>query len=245
MGLFSSIGKTIKSVTKPISSFFGDIGDIVGVGSDVFGLFNDLTGNSAKQQMELMRYQTKLQNESWKYQMSNRHQFEVGDLRNAGLNPILSANSAGGIAAGIPNGALADSDSARYGARTNARLARQNAEQVASLVQTNATQQERNSAEAAALRMNAESNRITALAGARRSAAEAALFNQRTINERLYPDNQPLPFKYLNSASSLYERWKEPIDNFIDRLYGPPMDADVGRSKGYEVYINGTANSHR
>lgn len=245
MGLFSSIGKAIKSVTKPVSSFFGDIGDIVGIGSDALGLYNDLTGNSAKTQKELMAYQAQLQNESWKYQMSNRHQLEVGDLRNAGLNPILSANSAGSVAAGIPNGSLADSDSARYSARTNARLARQNAEQVASLVQTNATQQERNTAEAEAFRMNAESNRINAMAGARRSLAEAALFNQRTVNERLYPGNQPLPFKYLNSASALYERWKQPIEDFFDRRYGPPSDADAGRTKRYEVYINGTANSHR
>lgn len=252
MGLFSSIGKAIKSVTKPVSSFFGDIGDIVGFGSDALGLYNDLTGNSAKAQKELMAYQAQLQNESWKYQMSNRHQLEVGDLRNAGLNPILSANSAGSVAAGIPNGSLADSDSARYGARINARLARQNAEQVASLVQTNATQQERNTAEAEALRMNAESNRINAesnrinaLAGARRSAAEAALFNQRMINERLYPDNQPMPFKYLNSATSLYDRWRKPIEDFFDRRYGLPRDADAGRRKRYEVFINGTAYSDR
>lgn len=247
MGLFSSIGKAIKSVTKPVTSFLSGSGisDLMDFGSGALGLFNDVTGNSAKQQMELMRYQTQLQNESWKYQMSNRHQFEVGDLRNAGLNPILSANSGGAISAGIPNGALADSDSARFGARTNAQLARQNAQQVASLVQTNATQQERNTAEAEALRMNAESNRINALAGARRAAAEAALFDQRTINERLYPANQPTPFKYINSASSLYERWKVPIENFFDRLYGPPRDADDGRRKRYEVYINGTANSQR
>lgn len=235
MGLFSSIGKAVKSVTKPVSSFFGDIGDIVGVGSDVLGFYNDLTGNSAKQQMELMRYQAQLQNESWKYQMSNRHQFEVGDLRNAGLNPILSANSAGGIAAGIPNGALADSDSARYSARTSARLARQNAEQVASLVQTNATQQERNSAEAEALRMNAESNRISALAGARRSAAEAALFSQRTVNERLYPSNQPLPFKYLNSAKGMVDS----LEDFLDSRYGLPSNASPERRRRYEVHING------
>lgn len=237
MGLFSSIGNAISSVTKPFSSFLSGsgIGDILGFGSDALGLYNDLTGNSAKQQMELMRYQTQLQNESWKYQMSNRHQFEVGDLRNAGLNPILSANSAGGIAAGIPNGALADSDSARYGARTNARLARQNAEQVASLVQTNSTQQERNVAEAEALRMNAESNRIAALAGARRSAAEAALFNQRTVNERLYPANQPMPFKYLNSAKGMVDQ----LEDFLDRRYGLPSNASPERRRRYEVYING------
>lgn len=247
MGLFSSIGKAIKSVTKPVSSFLSGSGvsDLMDFGSGALGLYNDLTGNSAKQQMELMRYQTQLQNESWKYQMSNRHQFEVGDLRNAGLNPILSANSAGAISAGIPNGALADSDSARFGARTNAQLARQNAQQVASLIQTNATQQERNTAEAEAFRMNALSNRITALAGARRSAAEAALFDQRTINERLYPANQPRPFQYLNSASALYERWKEPINNFFDRLHSSPSDANGSPGKRYEVFINGTANSRR
>lgn len=237
MGLFSSIGKAIKSVTKPISSFISGsgIGDIMGFGSDALGLYHDLTGNSAKQQMELMRYQTQLQNESWKYQMSNRHQFEVGDLRNAGLNPILSANSAGGIAAGIPNGALADSDSARYGARTNARLARQNAEQVASLIQTNATQQERNSAEAKALRMNAESNRISALAGARRSAAEASLFDQRTINERLYPSNQPELFKYINSSKAMLDS----LEDFLDSRSWLPSNASPERRKGYEVHING------
>ena len=138
MGLFSSIGNAIQSVTKPVSSFLSGsgIGDLMGFGSDAFGLYNDLTGNSAKVQKKLMAYQAQLQNESWKYQMSNRHQLEVGDLRNAGLNPILSANSAGSVAAGIPNGSLADSDSARYGARSSAALARQNAAQVASLIQT-------------------------------------------------------------------------------------------------------------
>ena len=134
-GLFGdAIGGTITGAT--LGSGIGGIGDILGFGSDALGLYNDLTGNSAKIQKELMAYQAQLQNASWKYQMSNRHQLEVGDLRNAGLNPILSANSAGGIAAGIPNGALADSDSARYGARSSAALARQNAAQVASLIFT-------------------------------------------------------------------------------------------------------------
>ena len=156
MGLFSSIGKAITSVTKPVSSFLSGsgLGDIMGFASDALGLYNDFTGNSAKQQKELMDYQAQLQRESWKYQMSNRHQLEVGDLRNAGLNPILSANSAGAISAGIPNGALADSDSARRNASSSAALARQNAEQVASLIQTNASTQARNEAEAKAAMMS-------------------------------------------------------------------------------------------
>lgn len=237
MGFFSSIGNAIKSITKPVSSFFHDsgIGDIMGFGSDALGLYNDLTGNSAKQQKRLMAYQAQLQNEVWKYQMSNRHQLEVGDLRNAGLNPILSANSAGGIAAGIPNGSLADSDSARYGARSSAALARQNAAQVASLIQTNASTQARNEAEAKALLMNAESNRMSAIAGANRNNAEAGYANIRSKNEALYPSNQPLPFKYINSAKGMVKD----IEDFFDHRYGLPSNASPERKRRYEVFING------
>lgn len=242
MGLFSSIGNAISSVTKPFSGFLSGsgIGDILGFGSDAFGLYNDLTGNSAKVQKELMAYQAQLQNESWKYQMSNRHQLEVGDLRNAGLNPILSANSAGSIAAGIPNGALADSDSARYGARSNAALARQNAAQVASLIQTNASTQARNEAEAKAAIMNAESNRMSAVAGANRNNAEAGYAAVRSKNEALYPSNQPLPFKYINSAKGMVDQ----IENWFDRRYGLPSNASPERRRRYEVYINGVGSRH-
>lgn len=242
MGLFSSIGKAIKSVTKPVSSFISGsgIGDLMGFGSDALGFYNDLTGNSAKMQKELMAYQAQLQNESWKYQMSNRHQLEVGDLRNAGLNPILSANSAGGIAAGIPNGALADSDSARYGARSSAALARQNAAQVASLIQTNASTQARNEAEAKAAIMNAESNRMSAIAGANRNNAEAGYAAVRSKNEALYPNNQPLPFQYINSAKGMLEQ----IEDFFDGRYGLPSNASPERRRRYEVHINGVGSRH-
>lgn len=237
MGLFSSIGHVIKSVTKPVSSFLtsSGIGDIMGFGSDAFGLFNDLTGNSAKQQKELMAYQARIQNELWKYQMSNRHQLEVGDLRNAGLNPILSANSASSVAAGLPNGSLADSDSARYSARSSAALARQNAAQVASLIQTNASTQARNEAEAKAAIMNAESNRMSAVAGANRNNAEAGYAAVRSKNESLYPSNQPLPFKYLNSAKGMVDS----LEDFLDRRYGLPSNASPERRRRYEVFING------
>lgn len=242
MGLFSSISNAIQSVVKPVSSFLSGsgIGDLMGFGSDALGLYNDLTGNSAKVQKELMAYQAQLQNESWKYQMSNRHQLEVGDLRNAGLNPILSANSAGGIAAGIPNGSLVDSDSARYGARSSAALARQNAAQVASLIQTNASTQARNEAEAKAALMNAESNRMSAVAGANRNNAEAGYAAVRSKNEALYPSNQPLPFKYLNSAKGMVEQ----IEDLFDRRYGLPSNASPERRRRYEVYINGVGSRH-
>lgn len=223
-----------------MEAFFSGIGNILGIGSDALGLYNDLTGNSAKVQKELMAYQAQLQNASWKYQMSNRHQLEVGDLRNAGLNPILSANSAGGVAAAIPNGALADSDSARYNARSSAALARQNAAQVASLIQTNASTQARNEAEATATLMNAESNRLAAIAGANRNNAEAGFAVVRSKNEALYPSNQPLPFKYINSAKGMVND----IEDYFDRRYGPPSNASPERRRRYEVYINGVGSRH-
>lgn len=53
-------------------------------------LGNQIDMSSAK---ELADYQAKLQRENWQFQQSNAHQFEVGDLRKAGLNPILSATN--------------------------------------------------------------------------------------------------------------------------------------------------------
>lgn len=234
MGFLSSIGDAISGVTKPLKNFLSDsgVGDVLGFGSDLYGMYNDVTGNSAKVQKDLMAYQSQLQRENWQYQMSNRHQLEVGDLRNAGLNPILSANSAGSISAGIPNGALADSDSARHNARSSAALARQNAAQVESLIRTNASQINLNDANARAVLKNADANFL-------RAQADAGLSLQRTQNERLYPANQPLPFRYLNSAAGL----KDSIENFFDRRYGPPSNATADRRRRYEVFINGTSKT--
>lgn len=234
MGFLSSIGDAISGVTKPLKNFLSDsgVGDVLGFGSDLYGMYNDVTGNSAKIQRSLMAYQSQLQRENWQYQMSNRHQFEVGDLRNAGLNPILSANSAGSISAGIPNGALADSDSARQNARSQSAMVRQNAAQVESLIRTNASQINLNDANARAALKNADANFL-------RAQADAGLSLQRTQNERLYPANQPLPFRYLNSASGLMDS----IENFFDRRYGPPSNATADRRRRYEVFINGTSKT--
>lgn len=87
------------------SSIRGDVfGSLAGglIGS-AFG------GNSAKKQAALQR-------QNWAYQQQNAHQFEVGDLKAAGLNPILSATNSqiagmgsapstsdNGVGAGITN----------------------------------------------------------------------------------------------------------------------------------------------
>lgn len=60
-------------------------GDVFG--SLAGGLIGSVFGsNSAKKQAALQR-------QNWAYQQQNAHQFEVGDLKAAGLNPILSATN--------------------------------------------------------------------------------------------------------------------------------------------------------
>lgn len=74
-------------------SLFGDIaGAVIGAGSSILG---SSMANSAA--FEMQANSIAAQKES----MQNRHQWEVEDLRKAGLNPILSAtNSAGGVVSG-------------------------------------------------------------------------------------------------------------------------------------------------
>ena len=49
-----------------------------------------LASHSAKKNAEL---QARLQRENWIYEQSHAHQLEVQDLKDAGLNPILSATN--------------------------------------------------------------------------------------------------------------------------------------------------------
>lgn len=58
--------------------------------STVGGLLGGaMQAHSASKQAEL---EARLQRENWEYAQTHAHQFEVQDLRDAGLNPILSAN---------------------------------------------------------------------------------------------------------------------------------------------------------
>ncbi|QRV61636.1 VP2 [Gokushovirinae sp.] len=124
------------------SAILGDV-----FGSVAGGLVSSVLGNnSAKKQAALQR-------QNWAYQQQNAHQFEVGDLKAAGLNPILSATNSqiagmgsapsisdNGVGAGVTNSITAaltrqanveiektKADIALKEAQTNAANARTNA----------------------------------------------------------------------------------------------------------------------
>lgn len=106
-GAGSSIGSSIGSGIGDFISGSGngkssELGNILSFGNSALGLFNDVTGRDARQalnaQKDLMAYQAALQNYYWRDQYGSRHQLEVSDLKKAGLNPILSTHSAGGVA---------------------------------------------------------------------------------------------------------------------------------------------------
>lgn len=69
-------------------SLFGiGAGAVAGIVGNLLG--GAMKAHSANAQLEK---QAQLQRELWEYQQQHAHQFEVQDLKDAGLNPILSAN---------------------------------------------------------------------------------------------------------------------------------------------------------
>lgn len=76
------------------------VGGLIGVAGDLFGasMTNSATSDMNREMQE--------RNIAWeKEQLQNKHQWEVADLKAAGLNPILSANtSSSAVSAGTPSG---------------------------------------------------------------------------------------------------------------------------------------------
>lgn len=93
MGLFSSIGKVIGKVAKPLATVAGFASNpLVGFGADALGgLWSaKQTKDSAS---KAMRYQTRMSNTSYQRGMA--------DMKAAGLNPILAYKQGG---ASVPQG---------------------------------------------------------------------------------------------------------------------------------------------
>lgn len=227
-GLFGdAIGGTITGAT--LGSGLGSLGSALGAGIGLIGsgkgLYDSFNNTSLKNQMAYDQYRAELDYQYWSRKMSNRHTLEVGDLRQAGLNPILSANSAGSVASAIPNGSIPETSSQQSAAGAAREANRINA-------MIGETTSAKNLAEAQASIMNAETGRMVGIASARRSNAEAGLANTRSSNELAYPNNQPSLFKYINSGKQL-------VEDLFDRNYGLPSNASPARRQRYEVFING------
>lgn len=116
-----------------------------------------LSNSSAKSREEAAdKRQYELSKELWKYQMSNSHQFQVEDLKKAGINPILSSqmgsNTTGGVGGHISSGGNFENVLSNA---VQAYQANKDAQVKDSQIETNLTQQNLNDANAFQARQNA------------------------------------------------------------------------------------------
>lgn len=80
----------------------------MGLFSSIGGIFNDLTGSSSAASLS-HKYSSALASQNAEYQREfakNAHQWEVEDLKKAGLNPVLSAGGSGASASGGGGGTV-------------------------------------------------------------------------------------------------------------------------------------------
>lgn len=209
MGLFSSIANLGGSLLSGATGVLGSVGsflsgdkggavaDVLDTGLD-FGMGQYSAHQAFKQQKELMKYQHDLNLDAF----GQRHQLEVKDLRSAGLNPILSANSGGSVAGTGLNSALSlANESARASEASRAGSADKLNR---AMLETQLTQQLLNRAQVYGTNARAQADMTNADANMLRARADAAYAGARTRNELLYPSNQPTLFKYFNSGKGLF-----------------------------------------
>lgn len=201
------------------SSIRGDVfGSIAGglIGS-AFG------GNSAKKQAALQR-------QNWAYQQQNAHQFEVSDLKAAGLNPILSATNSqiagmgsapsmsdNGAGAGVTNSITAaltrqanveiektKADIALKEAQTNAANARTNAISAGIYGNDTSKASERYDADTANIKSDTRLKNVTADYTSAKQSNEAKLTQAEF--ERIQNDiriaNEKLPYEIDNIVAN-------------------------------------------
>lgn len=136
-------------------SFLGDIaGAVIGAGSSIWGANQS---NSAA--FEMQANSINAQRES----MQNRHQWEVEDLRKAGLNPILSAtNSAGGSISGATANVTAPDISGALNKIANSAFAKKQTELLEKELQVKEDNAKANLTNADANQINSQARMIEA-----------------------------------------------------------------------------------
>lgn len=136
-------------------SFLGDIaGAVIGAGSSIWGANQS---NSAA--FEMQANSINAQRES----LQNRHQWEVEDLRKAGLNPILSAtNSAGGSISGATSNVTAPDISGALNKIANSAFAKKQTELLEKELQVKQDNAKANLTNADANQINSQARMIEA-----------------------------------------------------------------------------------
>lgn len=125
-----------KSTEDPITTTAKDVNSYTPATSKIYENSSNSASTYATDVMEFNHNEAELQRQFTKWQMSNQHTLEVQDLKNAGLNPILSANSGAGYGSSSAASASQSMDIAKLNAATSleaAKIAANSAYSVAGL----------------------------------------------------------------------------------------------------------------
>ena len=240
-GLFGdAIGGTITGAA--IGSGLGSIGSDLGTGMGLIGsgkgLYDSFNNTSLKNQMKYDQFKSELDYQYWSRKMSNRHTLEVGDLRQAGLNPILSANSAGSVASAIPNGAIPETSSQQSVAGAAREANRINA-------MVGESTSAKNVADAQAQIMNAETQRMQTLGNLSLQKTQAVVNNAlkgwyvtQASNLSRYPSNNGRIERELRGVGRIIG------DSTESLLRSLGVNSAGALDSSYHVHVPGTNRSY-
>lgn len=165
---------------------------------------------------------------SWKHQkeaMQNRHQWEVSDMRKAGLNPILSATGGSGASGNAPTIVAPDIAGAmKSGAETSTQHSEKNlkdALEKQTYVQNSALQADAGLKRAQSVAADSSSNLMWSQTKGQEIANKIQEENLKqaqfmTLNSAIASEKQKLAFDYMKEHSSAWKfgQWMNLINPF-------------------------------
>ncbi|WGL31460.1 DNA pilot protein [Dipodfec virus UOA04_Rod_1082] len=207
MGLFSGLSDLFSPV-KELAGALSPVGDLFSLGSSAFSLYNSASGAGLRDQKDLMSFQAELQDRYWTKQYGQRHQLEVDDLKKAGLNPILSANSAGGVAGVSANASPNETRSQKLATSAALANAFSQSRMTDSMTLKNAA--DASLSNALQYKANTEAGLMDFYArlAEQKNNAEISLLAAQAFNAHHYPPNLPTWGKNLEYLFSLPSKVK-------------------------------------
>lgn len=243
MGLFSGI-------LGAVGSIFGGSGESSNTSNWGLGPVGNTFANTAlgiyanrkqfSDQVRLMEIQSRLNREEY----GMRHQLEVDDLRKAGLNPILSANSAGSIA-GVSGASAGDMSSSIDRASSSTQRSQQNELYKAQMAEL-ASRVGLNSASSQAQVMNAETQRMQTLGNLSLQKTQALVNNAlkgwyvtQATNLSRYPSNNGRIERELRGVGRIIGDSTESLLRSLGANSAGSLDST------YRVHVPGTNRSYQ